>query len=181
MENWVPPLVARNPQSIRPRFRAALYYGTPNVVTLGNTAFTLNRVMYTPVWLTAGEPFDRIAINVNTLAATALTRLGIYADDGNNGPGTLLLDAGTVDCSTTGDKEITITFTAPKTDIYWLAAVAQTAAATIKSHGTPWFLGGINAANVRAGYEESNISGPLANAGVVTSTATVAWVTLRAA
>lgn len=78
------------------------------------------------------QTFDRIAIEVTTGVATALTRLGIYKDDGESAPGSLVLDAGTVDCSTTGLKEITISQVL-ESGRYWLASVAQTAAATLRA------------------------------------------------
>lgn len=176
------PLVTRRGGGVLPRFRSGVYYGTPGVTTLATNVPTLNQVHYTPFWVTAGEPFDRICCNVATLAATALTRLGIYADDGHNAPGALLLDAGTVDCSTTGDKEITISFSAPSTGTIWLAAVAQTAAATLRSHAVPWFMGGGNAAQIRVAYVQSGVAGALTDpAASLSQGNTALWVTLRAA
>ena len=52
--------------------------------------------------------FDRIAIQVTTLAAGKSIRLGIYNVGTNLYPGTLVLDAGVVSAAATGVKTITI-------------------------------------------------------------------------
>lgn len=53
--------------------------------------------------------YDRIGVKVSTAQAGKKVRLGIYEHDADNRwPGALILDAGTVDVSTTGDKEIVI-------------------------------------------------------------------------
>lgn len=67
---------------------------------------------------------DRIGVYCDTAASGGATRLGIYASDANNRPGALVLDAGTVDTSTTGEKTITIS-QALTAGIYWLTAVEQ--------------------------------------------------------
>ncbi len=73
---------------------------------------------------------DSIAINVTT-AATGYTRLGIYADNGNVYPGSLIIDAGAVDTGTTGVKALTINVTLDP-GLYWLVAVSN-AAPTIRA------------------------------------------------
>lgn len=53
--------------------------------------------------------YDRIGVKVSTLEVGKKVRLGIYEHDADNRwPGALILDAGTIDVSTTGDKEIVI-------------------------------------------------------------------------
>jgi hypothetical protein len=67
---------------------------------------------------------DRIAVNIQAAgSAGAVVRLGIY--ESNNGvPGALILDAGTVDATSTGTKTITISQTLAA-GYYYLAAVGQ--------------------------------------------------------
>lgn len=68
---------------------------------------------------------DRIACEVTSAGTTgAVVRLGIYEDNGENNPGALLVDAGTVDATTTGVKELTISQTL-EPGLYWLVAVNQ--------------------------------------------------------
>lgn len=53
--------------------------------------------------------YDRIGVKVATLEAGKKIRLGIYEHDAENRwPGALILDAGTIDVSTAGNKEIVI-------------------------------------------------------------------------
>jgi hypothetical protein len=77
--------------------------------------------------------FDRICLEVTAAVASSTVRLGIYSTV-NNWPSTLVLDAGTIDSSSTGTKEITISQTLPA-GVYILAAVCQGggASATVRS------------------------------------------------
>ena len=72
---------------------------------------------------------DRIAINVLTQVA-GNARLGIYSDDGNCYPSSLILDAGAVDTGSTGVKAIEISRALPP-GLYWLVLVGS-AAPTIR-------------------------------------------------
>lgn len=92
---------------------------------------TLNRLCYTPVEIATPITVDRIGISCTSLVNPSTVRLGIYASAANGYPGALILDAGTVDTSTTGVKEITISqaITARR---FWLAAVAQTGTPTTR-------------------------------------------------
>ena len=70
---------------------------------------------------------DRIAIKLDVgLGAEDFARLGVYADDGNLYPGSLLLDAGTVSLDDLGVKAISIDLTV--TGLVWLAYVANASA-----------------------------------------------------
>ena len=67
---------------------------------------------------------DRIAVNVKTAVDPSDIRLGIYNVGTNLYPGTLLLDAGTVDSATTGVKAIIINQALTK-GIYFCAIVSD--------------------------------------------------------
>lgn len=81
--------------------------------------------------------FDRactatsMAIYISTAVASSTVRLGIYADDGAGAPGTLVIDAGTVDSSTTGVKSPTTFSASLTTGLYWLVAVQQGGASPV--------------------------------------------------
>ena len=77
--------------------------------------------------------FDRIGIHVHTASSTsgAKARLGIYADNGNFYPGKLILDAGEVDLTTTGQKEIEINVVLDR-GVYWLAYVSNVSDAYLR-------------------------------------------------
>ena len=77
-----------------------------------------------PMPLAADTAYDRIGIEVTTLAAASTFRLGIYADNGNNYPGDLILDASTIDATGTGFKENTIAQTLPA-GMYWIGGASQ--------------------------------------------------------
>ena len=81
------------------------------------------------IQLAGSTTFDRIGVHVTTAVSGATVRLGIYADSVNR-PAALVLDAGTVDASSTGYKEITISQTL-SAGVYWLAAAAQGAVGNI--------------------------------------------------
>lgn len=84
---------------------------------------TLNQMYTIPIFVPADAPIDRIACSISAGAASSGARLGIYNDDGGH-PGTLRLDAGSVDTSNAGVKEIAISHTLTA-GLYWLAIVRQ--------------------------------------------------------
>ena len=79
-----------------------------------------------PLYVPKLSRFDRIAVRVTTAATgtTPRVRLGIYKDNGNVYPGSLTLDAGELDVSTTGVKELTINTTLTE-GLYWIVLVGQ--------------------------------------------------------
>ena len=83
------------------------YYGMNGTAADPPGADTL-LAQYFPLYRSA--TFDRIGCDVQTAgAAGAKARLGIYRDSDLDGyPDELILDAGEVDCTTDGDKTITI-------------------------------------------------------------------------
>lgn len=84
----------------------------------------VDSIRTTPLIVPRATTFDRIAVEVTTLAAGASARLGIYNDDGAGYPGSLVLDAGTVSVATTGVKAITIDLKLAK-GLYWCALVSD--------------------------------------------------------
>lgn len=100
-----------------------------------------NGVLYLiPVNVPRIIDINNLAVNI-TVAGTAgsVVRLGIYnAGDNNDLPGNLLLDAGTVDTTTTGLKTIAVTQRLYP-GRYWFAGVQQGAPAT--AAGFSMFIG----------------------------------------
>lgn len=88
----------------------------------GAIAVTPDRLYAIPIYL-PGDTITRIGLEITTAAASTTIRLGIYERDSTNGAGALVLDAGTIDSSTTGGKEITISQTL--TGYYILAAICD--------------------------------------------------------
>lgn len=111
------------------------YYWYPG--TGGTAAQALNTMTALPFWLPAGCTIDRIGIEVTSGTALSVPRLGIYNDAGSGLPGTLLLDAGTIDGTSSGTKQITIAQAITASGYYWMAFVNQGAACTVRTVSTP--------------------------------------------
>lgn len=75
---------------------------------------------------------DRIGINCTTLIASALAKLVIYDSNANGRPNNRLLETGTLDLSTTGAKEATISQVFQRGKQYWLG-VRHSSTATISA------------------------------------------------
>ena len=88
-------------------------------------AITANQLYACPFLIARNMTADRIGVEVATLLTGSL-RMGIYANGTNLYPGALLLDAGVVDTSTTGLKELTINLALTR-GLIWLAFVADAA------------------------------------------------------
>lgn len=88
---------------------------------------TVNSLRAFPFFIPKTAKFDRIAIRVTTAGTgtTPRARLGVYDDNGSIYPNNLILDAGEVDVSATGIKELTIDLTLKSGKLYWLALVGQ--------------------------------------------------------
>jgi hypothetical protein len=99
------------------------WFTSPKAGTaLSGSALTANRIYAMPFICPKAITLDRIGVYVSTLSTTT-ARLGIYADDGNCYPGNLLLDAGTIDVTSTGAKKITISQALAANTLYWLVIV----------------------------------------------------------
>jgi hypothetical protein len=164
--------------------RSGGYLSALSPVSTG--APTFGTMRGTPLHLAGACTADRIGLEVTTGAASSTVRLGIYAEDATTGlPGSLLLDAGTIDSTTTGFKELTIS-QALSPGRYWLAAVALVATPTVRvnSGGNALFPGVSQAdlATAPVAASVSSISGALPSTfGATSSSATGHRVYLRCA
>ncbi|MCX6799800.1 MAG: hypothetical protein NT091_01495, partial [Candidatus Falkowbacteria bacterium] len=109
------------------------WYTSPNTGTYFTTGSpAINTINVTPFIVSKTTTIDQMAINVTTLGAGSTPRVGIYADDGNNYPGSLVVDAGTQSGASTGVK--TYTTNLPVTlepGLYWLAYIVNGTAPAI--------------------------------------------------
>jgi hypothetical protein len=95
-----------------------------------------NSIHYVPFLLTATVTWTAIGIKVQTAAASSHVELGIYAADSVTGkPSSLVLDAGAVDSSSTGAKEITIS-QALTPGWYYLAALCDSGSVQVYGWGS---------------------------------------------
>ncbi len=113
------------------------YYGMAEMVSSLTTVGISINTLYAQPYLVGGKTrtADIIAINVTTTGAGNNARLGIYLDNGNIYPGTLLLDAGSVDISVAGVKTINISQVLPKNTIIFCVMVMD-GTATIRTFGS---------------------------------------------
>lgn len=117
--------------------RISRYLVSPLIVGGPSSTDTIgaNLLVAVPYPIVRPMTADRIAVEVSTGgAAGALLRLGIYNDNGAGLPGTLKLDAGTVDSTTTGLKTITISHALAR-GLYWLAVIGNTAGVAVYRSG----------------------------------------------
>lgn len=123
------------------RFATGLYYGQDNSGGNSTRVPVLNELDVFPFPVGQRTTFDQIACACTILQATAVYRLGIYASDGHGKPGNLIVDAGTVDCSTVGAKTININQTL-NPGMYWLAGCMQVAAgvAELRAYAAGWTM-----------------------------------------
>ena len=118
----------------------------------------LDEMYAMPIFIPKSQAFTAMAATVNVSAATAVHRLGIYLPSATNKPGSLLLDAGTIDSSTTGVKTVSITQTLAGNTLYWLVCVPQVALATIRA-----FNGSVSGPGVGVGASNVVIQSPMSS------------------
>jgi hypothetical protein len=125
---------------------------------------------------------DRIGVSVVTAgSAGADIRIGRRDHDAANSlPGALISDDGTVDCTSTGLKEVSISWNVTAGQVYWITLTVQGGAATrpiIVGSNTPNIqaIGGISASLLSIGSFRSNgtVAGALASTQTWTSSSNV--------
>jgi hypothetical protein len=172
-----------------PRISGWYYDGSLASYATGTSSLAANTVMYLPFLVGAAITVDRILIEVTTAGASNVV-LGIFNDTGACAPGTVLLDAGVVDPSTTGNKEATVSQALAAGTLYWLAAHNGAVGVTLR--------GGVGTGMLALGYPTNSVTvartyytqaltytGALATAGTLTAvgggTGTQPFVKVRVA
>jgi len=77
------------------------------IFTTSASTPTVNKINFLAIYV-PGATYTRIGVYVATGASSGTARLGLYEVDTDGSPGDLVLDAGTVDLTSTGALEITI-------------------------------------------------------------------------
>jgi hypothetical protein len=156
--------------------RSGGYISVASTVNPSTAALSNSSMRATYIDLAAAGTAVGIGIEVTTLQSGGLGRLGIYATSLTTGlPSTLILDAGTVDCSSTGFKEITIS-QALNPGRYWLAYVSQSSgtAPTVRVMGAPTMgiptMAQSDLTSVPAALQQSSVTGALPNPFVASAT-----------
>ena len=165
------------------------YVQTPNGSHSNMTA-TTNRSNFLPIYLPTTTSLDRIAVLTSSaFSGTGLVRMGIYAHDITTGlPSTLILDAGTVSCTSSNTTfQITISQTLPSGS-YWLVMNIQTAATVNGFIGLASSIGNMTgifpyrsspSLNPIIGYFTPNITGAFTDATGLDKVSTLPHVYVR--
>ena len=104
---------------------SGMYHGASPGSTMTSIQATLNSLYVTPLFIPRSLTIVRIVAEVVTAGGTgSVVRLGLWNDNGTGYPGTLLLDAGTIDGTSNTVQEITIS-QAVTPGLYWIGAVSQ--------------------------------------------------------
>lgn len=152
-----------------------IFPANTTAATVAGTLLTF--AVYVPVSLT----IDRIGAQVTGAAASSTISLGIYNDDGTGNPGSLLLDAGTIDGNSATAQEITISQALVGGNTYHLAAMAFGGTPTVRvlstgaGSGRQITLANALAGNVyrmartRAGVASAPLPDPAATTAVASS------------
>jgi len=91
-----------------------------------------NRIDLFPFIPRADLSLDRLTANVTTAVAAAEGKIVVYAANESGHPAGLLLETGSLDFSTTGLKEATVSLTLRKGVTYWLG-IRHSSTATLSA------------------------------------------------
>ncbi len=161
------------------RFKAGFYYSAPEVRGAASLQVpTQNLAYFVPFYVSETATFDRIGIRISTNQASTNGRLAIYADDGHGAPGTLVLDAGTVDTATSATSVEATISQQLNPGLYWLACVTQggTTQPTLYFTITPTVqVGAGSLANASTGVSAYSMSGVSGAYGTYSAAGAVAF------
>lgn len=164
------------------------YYGPPapalNVAASNPSQSTQ---AWVPLWVPHAVTVDRIGMEVTTGLAGPTVTLGIYDSTVGDEPGDLILTAGTIDPSTQGFKEITISQTLSR-GLYWLSYHTTDKLnyrCIIGSlYGVPAFAGGAYASQPHNNLRRYNLPGltdPAPAVSALSGTIHAPYIQVRAA
>lgn len=113
---------------------AARYYSTPShqlsTATKNVLAGDLTAV---PCLFTAALPVDAFALEVTTLGAGAVARVGLYSVGANGLPAKRLIESADIDCSTTGVKVATFGAVSIPPGWYYILFACKTAHVSVRA------------------------------------------------
>ncbi len=153
-------MLAAGTTAARLPYRAGEFYSSASYSSY-STGWTLDTMYLVPWYIGPAQAWDRIGIHAVVGVASALVRLGIYADDAGV-PGNLIGDYGTVDCSSVGDKLAVISPSLSRGGWVWVATAMQGALAYVYCHLFNWdSLGSMYTAYQAASRRVTGVSGAL--------------------
>lgn len=175
-------------------WESGLWYGpfetfsSSLVLTWNTHANVIDVVHYLPVFVPNAVTVDRIGLPLGIASAGTMT-LGLYANDPVTFlPAARIVDAGTIDSTTLGDKEVTISEALTAETWYWIAVLKNSGGASVRVASADWRLplpgqataGAIPTDNKLPRYSESSATLPATAAPTLSVAATV-LARLRAA
>jgi hypothetical protein len=119
--------------TIKAPMAASRYYSYPFIATVANYPAAANRLYGIPVYISEACTVTKIGLET-TAGNAGNARLGIYNMDSDALPSTLVLDAGTVTTTSTGEKEISIS-QALAAGWYFLGVVFDAGGAVSETRG----------------------------------------------
>jgi len=144
--------------------KSGAYYG-PATASLSTVVPTLNLLQAKLLVVAKTVSIVQLLAEVTAAgSAGAVGRLGLWADGADGYPAALIVDAGTIDCTTTGVKTVTVAQTLTP-GRYWLSYTAQVATATVRGDigrdtTTPSNLSGMASAR-QVGVQSAGVTGAL--------------------
>ncbi len=126
----------------------------------GLSFFSAGRGVFAPYYFPRSVAYV-LGVQVTSGVATAVVRIVVADTDGTYGrPGTVLADLGTIDGSTTGVKYAGTTFTPTAGKRYWIGAIGQVAACSVKQYAIPpWVYPEIGSVLDGFGYRFTGLTG----------------------
>ena len=113
---------------------AGRYYSTPSHQLSANTRTVYaGDLVAVPFLYTAARPVDAFALEVTTLGAGAVARVGLYAVGANGLPAKRLIESADIDCSTTGVKVATFGAVSIPPGWYYMLFVCKTAIVGVRA------------------------------------------------
>lgn len=114
---------------------AARYYSTPSHQMSTNSRTVLaGDLIAVPFLYTAARPVDAFALEVATLGAGAVARVGLYSVGANGLPAKRLIESAGIDCSTTGVKVATFDAVSIPPGWYYILFACKTANVGVRAY-----------------------------------------------
>lgn len=142
-------------------YSGALMFPAGATTTVTFTSIGSGASRIAPIVVPVGASIAGLSVEVTTGEASAVARLGLYADSGSGYPG-LLIDHGTVACDTNGIKSLTFGSAAVGQGLMWVALKAEV--------GTTCAVRGVNTPSSYVSVDTTVSAGNSLACGYVCST-----------
>ena len=114
---------------------AARYFSSPSHQASGAVRnIFVGDLIAVPLLFSAARPVDAFAIEVTTLGASAVARVGLYSVGANGLPSKLLIESADINCSTTGVKVSTFGAVSIHPGWYYMVIACKTANVGVRAY-----------------------------------------------